>query len=268
MLKARANRFIWAINGWLLFALLLVALGHEVGQNVLPMFRAEHARGMVVGQPAEVARAMNVAIQHLEYDRPERVGSSNYFAAAVYVMDKKMPREVREAIERAGDISPGLVGALINVLFFDAGRSDVRRLLPHNAYIDHMDSPSPPRGQAGRPHEREFIIYRIAMRDTNGDNRINDRDEMVYYISDLGGRGLRQITPDGLELGHYWFSEDFSEIFFEKVMVDETELVPGHDYFLKERRVHFYDMRTGRFESFDALQEEFRKVEAEFLAGR
>jgi hypothetical protein len=268
MLKSRASRFVWAVNGYLLLALLIFALGQVVLSSGLLRPKPEpFERGMIVGQAAQLSRALDIDVQHPEYETPSRVGNSSYFSSSVYVMDKNMPREVREAIASAGDISRDMIGARINILFFDEGTRTVNRLLPSFGYIDLADVPRGQSGRDGAVQHRQYIVYRIADRDTNGDGRINDSDDMAYYTSDLSGSNLQRVTPKGLRLETHWFSEDYSQIFFEQVEVEPGEFVPGTDYALRHRHIFVYDVDQGIFGSFDALQQEFNRLQEEFREG-
>ena len=268
MLNSKAARFVWTLNGYLLAAVLLSALV-QLAIQYGPRWNLDDEldRGLIVGETAERARSIDVSLQHLEYDRPERIAGSPYLYSSIYVVDKNLPREVRDMLAEAGDISRDMIGARINVLFFKEDRSAVHRLLDNNGYIHTLDAPFAPLRPGDREPEvsaRQHIIYRIATDDTNGDGRVNRDDAMAWYVSDLSGEAVTRITPDSLELAYHWYTDDLTEIYFEEIVEDPMELIDGTDYHLRERRLYYYNFRSGRFGAFDGLQESFREIEREF----
>lgn len=268
MFDNRLVRGVWAANGFLLACVLIALLAQlavQYGEPVVErMLREEPPeRGMIVGDAANVARELRVNPQHLEYDTPTRVGDSPYFYAPVYVIDRELPDEVKDAIESAGDISRSLLGARINVLFFREDGSEVRRLIPRNGYVDQIRLPTSHnyRDDSKPP----YLLYQIAMEDTNGDNRVDGEDDRAYYTSDLSGGNFRQITPDSLDLDGHWISQDFQTIFFEEVVDQEEQNVDGYRYTLQDRRTYTYDVRRGEFRPFDELHDAFAEIERAFV---
>jgi len=261
-IKSKTTRFVWTINGYLFLVLLLSALWQLLTDIDFTGFNsAEHERGLIVGNAADVVRNLDISVQHLEYDRPTHIANSPYYYSSVYVMDKDMPESVKDAISSAGDISRALIGAQINVLFFKEDRSEVHKLLEHNGYIHKIGTP--PNRSDG--FLQNYLIYHISLRDTNGDSRINQDDAMAYYLSDLSGKVLRQITPDSLQLSDYWFSSDYSEIYFEELIEDSLESIDG--YQLQKRKLYYYNVESEQFGGFNALQDVFAEIEAEYSGG-
>ncbi len=270
MFNSKATRFVWTLNGYLLLLVLFFVLG-QIGKDIgLPWSNAtHHERGLIVGEAAEVARQLKVSVQHLEYDRPEHVSDSPYYFSSVYVMDKNMPEEIKEIISSAGDVSRNMIGARINVLFFKEDRSEVHKLLEQNGYIHTIDVPSQRYGTKTTESVEDlpnYILYQIVTQDTNGDHRINQDDAMAYYLSDLSGKKLKQISPDRLHLTDHWFATDFSEIYFEEIIEDPTETIEGFEYRLQERKLYYYTIQSDQFGAFDELQNVFREIEADYNA--
>lgn len=158
-----------------------------------------------------------------------------------------------------------MVGAAINILFFDKDRTQVRRLLQRNGFIDEY-SFGVNRYDFLSLNEkfRPYAIYKIALKDDNGDSRINEADNTPYYLSDLDGTNLRQITPDSLNLTIAWYSDDFNEIYFDEVIEDKSNPLAFTGYFEKTRNIYFYSLLSDEFKPFSKLQEEFNNVQNTF----
>ena len=270
MLNSKASRVVWSVNGYLLLILLVAGI-IALGSDLLPRLTSDdspHERGALVGEASEVAQALEVSPQHLEYDRPQRVAESPFYVSSVYVVDREIAAEVLEAIESAGDISRNMIGARINALFFSGERGEAYPMLDRVAYIARVELPQHMRSRGASTESLpEHLLFEIAMEDTNGDQRINDSDRSAFYLSDYSGKDLRQITPDSLKLDDYWYSPDGSGIFFEEVIVGETERVYGMEYTLDERRLYHYDLASDVFEPFTELQEAFEQVKQQYGAG-
>lgn len=272
MFNSKSAKFVWTLNGYLLLLALLFALSQIGSEIITPWLNSSHhERGLVVGETAEIARELNVSLQHLEYDTPTRIANSPYYYSSVYVLDKNMPEEVKNVISTAGDISRKLIGASINVLFFKEDRSEVRKLLAQNSYIHEVDAPTTRPASQQSPDGRNafpnHILYQIATKDSNEDNRINEDDAMAYYLSDFSGKNLKQITPDDLHLQNHWYASNYSEIYFEEIIEDPVKTIEGFDYRLQERRLYYYNLQTEEFGAFEELEEVFKEIEAEYQAG-
>lgn len=79
-----------------------------------------------------------------------------------------------------------------NVVFVDAQGG--RLLLDRPAYVGSIDYPR------GREDVQRWIAYNIALDDTNGDGKLDSRDDMVLHVSDLEGRNLRPVLRPPLRL--------------------------------------------------------------------
>ena len=177
-------------------------------------------------------------------------------------------REVIDDINSAADISIFMVGARINIIFFNEDRTEVRRLLPANGYISDVSIGSEISSYYGSNNTfYDFNLYSIALSDDNGDGRINENDNMPYYISNLDGTDLRQITPDSLKLDSYWISDNENEIYFDRLIEDTSKPLIGNgrrNYFEKTRIVYYYNRKTNEFKLFDELQSEFDSIQESF----
>lgn len=228
----------------------------------------ENEKGLIVGKKAIRARELNIDLQHLMYERPKKIDSTEFYYSSVIVQDKELPQQIIDDINSAADISPYMVGARINIIFFNEDRSEVRRLLPTNGYIFDVSIGSEIAFYYGnKDNFYNFNLYSIALSDDNGDGRINNNDRVPYYISDLDGTNLRQITPDSLNLDSYWISENENEIYFDRVIEDTSKPLienSSKSYFEKTRIVYYYNLKTNQFKRFDKLQEEFDSIQKSF----
>ncbi|GAB5519622.1 MAG: hypothetical protein RhofKO_18730 [Rhodothermales bacterium] len=206
--------------------------------------------------------------QHIEYGRSERVADSPYFLSPVYVVDRELSPEVQRAIESAGDVSMNLIGARVNALVFSEDRTEVTTLIDGFGYINYIGNPMVvQRDLSPSAQAYEYLLFEIALTDTNGDQRINAEDRMAYFLSDYSGRNLRQITPDSLTVERHWFSADDRGIFFETLTVGPEEEIYGVTYTRDVRKVYHYDLETEQFEAFDALQAAFEDMVAAYRTG-
>lgn len=265
--KSKFFAVIWAFNAIALAIILLVGLFQTIPFDRLSnLFQEEELdRGLIVGDIAERAENLNVNLQHLTYESPTRINNTEYFYSPVVVMDKDLPQKTKDMINSAADISIYMVGAAINILFFNEDRTEVRKLLPENGYIGEYRIGIDRYEYSTREYKSlPFAIYQIALSDDNGDFRINDKDMMPYYLSDLDGNNLRQITPDTLNLSNVWFSDNYNEIYFDHVEVDKNKPLVYEGYYEKTRTVYYYNLKTNEFNRFDALQNEFNDIQNTF----
>lgn len=267
--KSKFMKIIWTFNG-IAFALLLVltlptVLREFIRSDFNFFTDPTHEQGLIVGKKADKAGELNVDLQHLIYDRPTRIDSTNFYYTSVVVMDKKLPKDIKDMINSAADISIYMVGASINMIFFNEDRSVVRRLLPKNGYInDYIIGGERYSYSNNEKSFFPFALYRIALKDDNGDSRINSKDSMPYYLSNLDGTNLRQITPDSLELDSYWFSDNYNEIYFDEIIEDKNSPLVFENYYEKTRKVYYYNLNTNEFGLFEALQNEFNNIQSSF----
>lgn len=91
-------------------------------------------------------------------------------------------------------------GTVVNVAFLDAAGG--RLLLDRPGFIRDVFYPG---GDVVRPEPDSlpplrWILYEMTLDDTNGDRRLDYRDAVGLYATDLDGRGLRRLLPAGLEM--------------------------------------------------------------------
>ena len=271
-MDSKFSKILWTINGIGIFVVLLVIGINQIVPLIESFSKDEFETGILVGKNEKQKYrldSLKFELQHIIYDQPQKIKSTDFYLSEVTVYDKKMPQDIKNALMEAAQINEKMFGATINILFFKEDRSEVYPLLNQNAYIDQV---SFPREQSYRRYGYEpdnkdklqpYIIYKIAMNDDNGDNRINSEDNMSYYISDLFGKNLEQITPDTLTIDNFWFTEDFKEIYFEAFKdIEISEYLP---YLLKERYLYYYNISQKKFAKFDQIETELKKIQDKYI---
>jgi hypothetical protein len=102
----------------------------------------------------------------------------------------------------------GRPGAEVNVMFLDA--AGARLLLDRPAFIHRVSYPQPDPEPGMDPSAgRAWISYVLALDDTNGNGRLDERDASALYVTDRDGRNLRPVLRpplrykehDGLDAG-------------------------------------------------------------------
>ncbi|MEP5943357.1 MAG: hypothetical protein ABJ356_02290, partial [Balneola sp.] len=139
--KSKVMRIVWGFNGIALSIVLIMIIPqgfYELKRTFFNDSYNENDRGLIVGKKAERAGELNIDLQHLMYVRPVKIDSTDFYYSSVVVQDKELPQQVIDDINSAADISIFMVGARINIIFFNEDRTEVRRLLPANGYISDV----------------------------------------------------------------------------------------------------------------------------------
>jgi hypothetical protein len=265
-------KILWTING-IGILIILVIIGINQLASILKNFTDdEFETGLLVGNDTNQnykLDSLKFELQHIIYDRPQKIGSTDFYLSEVTIFDKKMPQEIKDAFKEAAQMNEMMFGAAINVLFFKEDRSEVYPLLDRNAYIDDISFPGKQRYRYYNDESEDekkiqpYIIYKIALNDNNGDNRINSEDNMSYYISNLYGKNFEKITPDTLKIDHFWFTNDYKEIYFEAFK--DVEISEDLPYLLKERDLYYYNISQKKFAKFDQIETEMKKIQDNFI---
>jgi hypothetical protein len=142
-------------------------------------------------------------------------------------------------------------GPEANVMFLDAG--GVRLLLDRPAYIREVSYPLPDasNGATGEAEAapREWISYVMALDDDNGDKRVDGRDAVALYVTDLQGRNLRPVIRPPLR---YQAHEAFGagRILVYALEPPRGEAVPEERM---RQRAFLYDVRTSQLTAYAAV---------------
>jgi len=253
-------KFAWSFNGVVLFVAIIGFLVvspfiilNEINKN------KEFETGLIVGKKADTAQKLNINLQQLTLTSPNEIPGTDFYYVEVYVADKDLPQEVEEAIKAANDFSLDIIGARVNVIFFNSDHSYVKKLLPNNGFISTIDA-------GDRYYEkknkqvRDFILYKIISTDSNSDGRINRKDQGRIFISEQNGSNLQQISPDSIDIEDYWVSTNNQDIFMEQVIVHPDRPLVKQGYFEKDRIYYYYNRKTKVFARFEELDKEFEEI--------
>jgi hypothetical protein len=213
----RVLRWVWLINGVLLLALLVFAGGFVAigalanlgGGSPTPSHKAstDSVRAAEAGGP-------------VRYDTPVPVRGS----ATRIVLIR---RGTGYAYSSTASSTPaGGEGAVVNVAFIDA--SGARLLLDRPGFIRRVRFPGREPEVAGDSTLR-WIVYEMALEDSNADRTVDDRDQRSLYVTDLDGRGLRRVLPQGFELREWEGEPDGS------LVVTGLELAPAPGGRMRQR---------------------------------
>lgn len=198
----RLLRWVWLINGILLLGMLALAVVFVAGAWITDR---------VAGDPG-----VRVA--------PRRAAGEERPRAVRYVSPSAIRgTDTRILLIRHGAAyGPALDGStsgyydresspLVNVAFLDAGGG--RLLLDRPAYFASVRWPRPAEGsEEGADPALRWVVYDLALGDGNRDGKLDHRDPLSLYLSDLDGRNLRRVLPAGLRL-HHWVPQRDGSLF-------------------------------------------------------
>jgi len=191
----RVLRWVWLINGVLLLALLVFA-GGFVAIGALS--------GLGGGSPAPSRPAGAGSVRRAEaeapirYDPPVPVRGSG---TRVVLIRRGSGYAYSST---ASSTTTGGEGAVVNVVFLEG--AGARLLLDRPGFIRRVRFPGHDPAEVVGDSALRWIVYEMALRDSNADGAVDDRDRRSLYVTDLGGRGLRRVLPEGYELRE-WAAE-------------------------------------------------------------
>jgi hypothetical protein len=252
-------KHIWNINS--IGLLIIIAYSaFKISQEIYKSFDSSdpYVTGIIVGDKAKKATNLNLNIQQLTLDEAQHIESTDYYFTEVYVADKKISKEMENMLNAANDINHDMFAARINMIFFNSDRSYVKRLLQTNGFIKSFDY-----GQSyysKRDTTRKYILYEIALHDSNKDGRINKQDQTSIYMSNMNGNNLVQISPDSILISKYYFAEGNNEVFFESEIEHKDMPLLDNSRFATDRIYYYYNLKTKKFSRFDELDNEFDEI--------
>ena len=102
--------------------------------------------------------------------------------------------------ETCGIYGSDHASAVVNVLVRHARNGAMHLLLKENAVIHTLEYPQSPSNEKYQDTESLFpppgvLYWEIAFEDSNGDNVIDERDDLGAYLSGPDGRDLERISP-------------------------------------------------------------------------
>lgn len=232
----RAFRVIWLVVGGLLL-LFLVAGGVMILSQVIGNAGAgEEARRVATEgtpQPRTVSRVVR-------YGMPERIRGTA--STRIVRVDGDAAAATRS------DYYSGESSAWANAVFIDD--AGARVLLDRPAYISSVRYPSEHRqGPNAADSLQTWITYVMALDDSNGDGKLDSRDDAGLYVTDLEGRNLRPVLRPPLRLHGYQAMEG------GRMLVYALEPPPGRpvDERRMPQRAFVYDVASGRLSPYAAL---------------
>jgi hypothetical protein len=235
----RSFRIIWLIVGGLVLVTLLIAGGLVVAQLVGNAGAGKEAVRIVESAATERTEARAV-----RYGEPTPIRGT---ATRMVLVGNGQGHE-RGAGYASGDYGGGN-GPQVNVIFLDA--EGARLLLDRPAFIRDVDAPGPTRTPpAGEPViERRWIAYVMAVDDSDGNGRLDERDATGLYVTDLDGRALRPVLRPPLR---YRTHEALDA---SRMLVYALEPPAGKpvDEERMRQRAFIYDVATGQLSPYAAL---------------
>lgn len=201
------------INGLIVPLVLLV---------VLAIIIQENSRSSQIRYDPDPINVLNLITkdgdtlitQGLRYKDPESVFNSKGFMIQVMPRTYDKPRKIDsessiKAYRRFGPEES--TGYLVNILFLDANYNYKGRLVDKKASIEHVTIPTSYEGEKVDTTVNN-IGYLIAFDDSNNDKIIDWNDDYDFYISDLDGENLFQVTR-GIDVTEYKFINQHKDIF-------------------------------------------------------
>lgn len=191
----RYNRLLWALNGTLLLAGLIVLL--ITGLTALWPSR-DRGQSLPVGAPATAADAPSQPAI-LRLGLPKSLKGTDTLLVPV----EGLPQESEEP-RGIGSYSKGAPNVpLFNLLFVDAKTLASRPLLTRKSLILRYDPLED--GEETRSARVDGLVVSIVDADTNGNGRLDEGDEARIWLCDASGRNLRAVTAAGTTCGNWHY---------------------------------------------------------------
>jgi hypothetical protein len=182
----RVLRWVWLVIGIVLLVGLVASLvfvaGDMLGGGGGSAARADSAK-------TDSAGAAKGA-EPLRYDPPDAVRGSATRIVLIRRGSGYTYRSTASSAPASGE------APAVNVAFLDGDAA--RLLLDRPAYIRRVVYPGAARAAQG--DSLRWIVYEMALDDSDRSGTIDELDRRSLYASTLDGRGLRRVTPPGYEL--------------------------------------------------------------------
>ncbi|HLM69519.1 MAG TPA: hypothetical protein VK358_18400 [Longimicrobium sp.] len=228
----RAFRIVWLVVGGLLLLFLLVG-GVLVAAQWIGNAGADNAAVRVVGE-AQPARDESRAVRY-GATVPLR-GTSTRLVFIRYGESYDGPAYARSE-GRADD-------AWVNVIFLDGGGA--RLLVDRSAYIRQVRAPTV---EASLDSMQTWITYLMALDDTDRNGKLDHRDQVGLYVTDVEGRNLRPALRPPLRYASHQAMEGGRMLVYafeppSGQQVDEKRML---------QRAFIYDVASGTLAPYTAL---------------
>jgi len=184
----RVLRWVWLINGVLLLGLLVFGAGFVA----IGALSARGGGSPVASSVRSADSAQAEGSGTIRYDPPVPVRGR---ATRVVLIRRGTGYSYSST---ASSTSAGGEGAVVNVAFLEG--DGARLLLDRPGFIRRVRFPGHDLAEAAGDSTLRWIVYEMALQDSNADGTVDDRDRRSLYVTDLDGRGLRRVLPEGIEL--------------------------------------------------------------------
>lgn len=235
-------KWLWLINGIVL--LVLMGMLSYVLFNELFRDRTTRNQAVAIAPPDDP----KVGIRAIRYDSPDAVyGSSSSIIRVRYGRAFEPASPV--LLAKSGSYrSTAWSGPVVNAIFLDSEDDTEHLLLDRPAYIDNIDYP-----ESEHDLHQTWISYEIALEDSTGDGQLDDDDDLILFISDLHGRNLKRILPEGLIAKWHGVHAEGSQILI--FALDRTGLNKSVPHEQLPQRALVFDVDTGKTEPYSDLNE-------------
>ncbi len=231
---------LWAVNGVLLLALLVLGTGTLVIGWASGLF--SHNQAVVAPDSTPHGAATARAVR---FSPPRRIWGTTTRLVIVHYGKRAQTAPSLGSMELSGYSGGEDTGPMVNLLFLGPSGAPGRVLFDGPAYIAQIDYPQ----SKGDSLER-WITYRVALEDTNGDGRLDSDDHETLWVSDLDGANLRRVLPAGMRLLNAADAGDGRHLVVTALEVPAGWR--GSDNELRQR-AFLYDVRAGTTVPYTAL---------------
>ncbi|PKH49508.1 hypothetical protein CXF68_01860 [Tenacibaculum sp. Bg11-29] len=179
-MKNKFVRFLLIINGILIPIFILFVLGNHFKNKFNS--NDEFNELKVVETEYEIKQSSLIGIPN----------SENYLVAeyAKIIDDSEFVVEEIEEINLPYEVPKNTV----NLIFLDKNFNQKRRLLKENASIKSMFISNAYSHNKDMIRKITHLSFYIAVEDSNGDGKIDRRDQHYVYVSDLNGENLIKVS--------------------------------------------------------------------------
>ncbi|HYR07073.1 MAG TPA: hypothetical protein VEQ60_04880 [Longimicrobium sp.] len=230
----RTVKLIWLAIGALLLLLLAVGGVMMLAQAVGNAGAGREAERIVSDTAARVSEAHPV-----RYGMPDSIRGT----ATRIVMVGDGSGTVYGGRSESSVYTGQGSGRDVNIMFLDA--DGVRLLLDRPAYLRDVSYPGAEPG--GAP--REWISYVVALDDTDRSGRLDSRDAVALYVTDLEGRNLRPVLSPPLRY------QSHQALDASRILVYALQPPAGAevDADRMRQRAFIYDVRSGQLAPYAAM---------------
>jgi hypothetical protein len=228
----KINSWIWKAVVFLAGASFLIfILAGLISAGVgFVKYKVRHVGGVHVGadNPAEEVAGFKVVTQ---YDLPLDADGLDYFIIPVTLEKKKLEEErsftrvqKMSSYDDYGSSGSSYYGRgpYYNLVFIHKKTGEAKSLLESKGFIEGVYFPEKDYRDKTKESPLTFLLYRIAMIDTNQDGVLNGKDALSGYISNADGASLVQITPENTKM-EWWRYDSESKTLFVKVVNDSNK---------------------------------------------